>query len=408
MLLIIAVRNIFRNKRRALMCAAAVCIAVFFAIFMQSGMQGSLNSIENVVQLFDTGMVNISSAEFEEQKEYYPVQYPIPLEFAEKINSIKGVSSVLPRITSYATLQDSNVKHALLWGIKTEDELASHHFNLTKRSDGIIAGRYPQTGANECAIGFRLAEKMELGIGDEVPLKTVSAQFSDKMWSPKIVGIFNFDYRKFDEDVLVVSFERLQRLLVMPDSTQQLFVYADKKTNTIELAAQIKNIADEGTVVKEWQDNYFVALMRQSSKVMFLVYLVFQIVASFLIINTVLMIIHERIKEIGMMGSLGMKRGEIVLVFFFEAVFLSVFGAFAGSLLGGISTFIVSLFPIDFNAMMEGAAKEMPMSGTLYVAFSPSIILQGFLIGVVVASLCTLIPSLKSAFVKPAEALGRG
>jgi putative ABC transport system permease protein len=138
-----------------------------------------------------------------------------------------------------------------------------------------------------------------------------------------------------------------------------------------------------------------------------IIYLVFQIVASFLIVNTVVMIIHERIKEIGMMGALGMNQFEIVTVFFFEAVFLSVAGSLAGVLLGGIATLIGSFFPFDFSSMTGGALKDYPMTGTIFLLFSGGILLKGFLYGVVTASICTLIPSLKSAFVAPVEALRR-
>jgi putative ABC transport system permease protein len=141
--------------------------------------------------------------------------------------------------------------------------------------------------------------------------------------------------------------------------------------------------------------------------IFYVIELVFLIVASFLIVNTVVMIIHERIKEIGMMGSLGMTRAEIVRVFFFESVFLSVFGSLAGVVLGGIVTFVGSLFPLDFNAMMGGGFTAYPISGTLFLEFGPGILATGFFFGVIIASICTLFPSLKSAFVEPVEALRR-
>jgi len=108
-----------------------------------------------------------------------------------------------------------------------------------------------------------------------------------------------------------------------------------------------------------------------------------------------------------MMGSLGMTRREIVEVFFFEAMFLSVLGSLAGVVTGGAAAFIGSRFPIDFNSMMGGGFTDYPTSGTLFLAFNGEILLTGFLFGVVIAAVCTLIPSLKSAFVEPVEALRR-
>ncbi|MDR1956096.1 MAG: FtsX-like permease family protein [Treponema sp.] len=411
-LVTIAYRNIWRNMRRTVFCISAAAIAVFFTVFMQAWMAGMTDNIEEVVRVFDTGHVSVVSSRYEAEKEYYPVQFPIgdgvPVAELEKLaQSVKGVKAVLPRITAFATLQDSTIKHALLWGIRVQEELALNNFNLTDRTHGLVEGRFPEPDRNECAIGTRMAEKAGLRIGDHLPLKTVSAQFSDKMWSPVITGIFQFDYLKYDEDVILVDFARLQRLLVLGEGTQQLFIYADDSSQSRAITNELKSRWGAETVVRDWRDNYFVTMMQQSTMVYVVVYLVFLIVASFLIVNTVVMIIHERIKEIGMMGSLGMTRREIVQVFFFEAVFLSVLGSLAGCIIGGIATWVFSFFPLDFNALTGGGFKEFPMAGTIVLSFDPAILLQGFLFGVVITSVCTLIPSLKSAFVEPVEALRR-
>ena len=119
----IAYRNIWRNGRRTALCVVAVAIAVFFNIFMQSWIDGMMDSIEEIVRTFETGHVNVVSAGFEEEREYYPVQYPIAEgrsadELAAAIEALRGVRAALPRITAYATLFDSTVKHALLWGVR--------------------------------------------------------------------------------------------------------------------------------------------------------------------------------------------------------------------------------------------------------------------------------------------------
>jgi putative ABC transport system permease protein len=394
------------------MCVVAVGIAVFFTIVMQAMMGGMNKGIVDVVQVFDTGHVSIASQEYEADKEYMPVQYPVAggRSFAElegAVRAIPGVRAVLPRIMAFATLQDSTVKHGILWGINAAAETGMKHFNLTDRSDGLVEGRYPAPESKECAIGTRLAEKAGLRIGDRIPLKTVSAQFSDKMWSPRVTGIFEFDYQKYDEDVIIADYERLARLLVMGESVQQLFVFAEKAAQSRAIAAELSSLLGRGDVVREWRDNYFVSMMEQSQIIYYLVELVFILVASFLIINTVVMIIHERIKEIGMMGSLGMTRREIVQVFFFESLCLSVLGALAGAALGGAVTLAGSFFPLDFTAMMGGGMKEFPISSTLFLQFSPAILGGSFLFGVGIAAVCTLVPSLKSAFVEPVEALRR-
>ena len=408
----VAYRNIWRNGRRTALCVVAVAVAVFFNIFMQAWIVGMVASIEEVVRTYETGHVNVSTEEFETDKEYYPVQYPVAedrilSELLLELESLPGVMAALPRITAYASLFDSTIKHALLWGVDMEKELKINLFNLADRTDGLVAGRFPVAGSNEAAVGTEFARKAGIKIGDPLPLKTVSAQFSDKYWNPTVVGIFEFDYRKFDEDVIIVPIDRLQRILVLEEKTQQIFVYGENAGKSRELKALVAQVVGNGHVVREWGDNYWVAYMRQGNIFYVLIFAVFQVVASFLIINTVLMVIHERIKEIGMMGALGMTRTEIVTVFFLEAVFLSIFGAAVGTVVGGAASLIGSIFPINLDTITGGGMKEFPMAGTIFIAFSPAILLQGFLFGVVVSAVCTLIPSLKSAFIQPVEALRR-
>jgi len=412
MLIKIAYRNIWRNKRRTFFCIAAVGIAVFFIVLYSSMIEGVIRNMHEVGQIYDLGHVKVVSSQYEAENEYMPVQYPVAdgkswKELAASIKEIPGVRAVFPRISSLATLQESTTKHAVLWGLCIEDEMTANHFNLTDRSDGLLEGRWPASGTSECAIGRVFAHKSGLSVGDRIPLKTVSAQFSDKMWSPVITGIFNFDYIKYDEQFIIVDIERLQRLLVLGEGTQSLVIFADNEKESAAIAAKVQNELGQGNVVTEWRDNFWVAIMEMVTPIYTMIFLVFLIVASFLIINTVVMIIHERIKEIGMMGCLGMTRTEIVKVFFFESLFLAMFGAFAGVIVGGVIAGIGSVYPIRMGDMYGDTFSEMPLGNAIFLGINPFIIIRAWLLGVVVASLFTLIPSLKSAFVEPVEALRR-
>lgn len=414
----VAWRNVGRNRRRTALSVTAVGIAVFFNIFMTSWMDGMFKSIGEVVRVFDSGDVSAVSARYDQDREYYPVQYPLAdtrdgAALLAAAAAIPGVEAALPRITAYATLFDSTVKHAVLWGLDIEAETAAHPMNITKRGDGLLEGRFPEPGKNECAVGAAFAKKAGLRIGDRIPLKTVSAEFSDKFWSPEVTGIFSFDYRNADESYILADVNRLSRVLGMDGGIQQLALFLDRPSEASRVRSELRGVlaAVPGSpgddVVREWADNYWVAMWSSMTFLFVAVFLVFQIVASFLIINTILMVIHERIKEIGMMGALGMTRAEIVGVFFLEAVFLSVLGSLAGAAVGALVSWLGSLYPFDVNAIMGGGMKDLPMAGTLYTDFSLRSVAEGFAFGVLVSSACTLFPSLKSAFIEPVEALRR-
>ncbi|MDR0375984.1 MAG: ABC transporter permease [Treponema sp.] len=407
----IAFRNIFRNFRRTMFCVVAVAIAVFIIIFFSSFINGMLQSISEVVQVFELGHVRAVSAQYEAESEYSPAQYPVAeykslAATLDQIEAIPGVRAAFPRIATYASLQESVVKHAALWGMSMRDESAINHFNLTDKNDGLVEGRYPAPDSNECVVGARFAEKTGLKIGDRIPLKTVSAQFSDKLWSPVITGVFRFDYAKWDKETIIADFTRLQRLLGLDDASQQIIVYGDSQELSARIARDMGPILGADDIITEWKDQYWVVMMKMYEPIYFVMYLVFLVVACLLIVNTITMIIHERIKEIGMMGSLGMTRGEIVKVFFFESLFLAMAGATVGMFLGGLLTGIGQFFPMRWTTF-AGEYDNMPLANTIFFHFSVGELLRSWLMGVVVASIFTLFPSLKSAFVEPVEALRR-
>lgn len=408
----IAFRNIFRNIRRSIFCIVAIGVAVFFIVIMLSFLNGMLKSYNYTLKTYELGDILIHSKEFENKKEFFPLQFPIETEediatIVEKIESINGVKSVNLRITAIATLTNSNVKHAILWGVDFEKEAKINYLNQKEKSNGLTKdSKIPDKIKNEALIGYRLAKKIGLNIGDTIQMKIVSSQYSDKFFMPKIVGIFDFDFLTYDNNYIIIPIEKLQKIGNLQGMTQQIFVYLDNPENSSKIIKEIEKIFDSNTtIVKDWKKSYWVSMLQQAQIIYAIIYIVFVIVASFLIVNTIIMVIHERIKEIGMMGALGMKKGEITMVFFLEAVILSKIGSFAGIIVGGILTAILQNFPISVEAMTGGI--EMPISNTIYLSFSFIYLIEAFLFGVIISGICTIFPSLKSAFIEPVEALRR-
>lgn len=415
----IAFRNIFRNFRRSLLCIIAIGVAVFFIIGAMGLIGGMMSSIPKVLKKFETGDIYITTQEYEKKKEFmplfYPINYPENEETSiEQISAIEGVEKVLPRMSTYTTLTDNVVKNAILWGIDFDEENGFHHLNMRDKNNGIVKGRYPEKTSrgsykNECVLGVNLAEKMNIQIGDRIPMKFTSSQYSDKFYLPKVVGIIDYDYSSINKNYIIIPYDRLQKMAYLSGKSQILYIYIDEDYPAQEIAAKIDTLLntgrDEKFVIKTWKENYFASMVIMAQFFYGIIYAVFIIVASFLIVNTITMIIHERLKEIGMMGSLGMTRTEIVGVFFLEAFYLSLIGSIAGVLTGSLFNFIGSFFPIDLMTMTGGV--DMPASNTLYIKSSLLYTLSGFLLGVIISSCCTIIPSLRAAFIEPVEALRR-
>lgn len=410
----IAYRNIFRNIRRSILCIIAISIAVFICIFMISFMNGMIESLTKTIAVFETAHIQLYTNEYKEKKDFLPLQYPIEApnnnldDYLSQLESIDGIKKAFPQIKSVVTLTDSDVKHAFLWGFDLDKEFEFHDFNAANKDDGLVEGRFPLPGKNECAIGKRFAEKLGLKIGDDLTFKVLSSQFSDKFASPVITGLFDFDYRTVDLKYIIMPLDRVQKLVVLKNKAQTIQLFVDNVKDIPEVTDRVAEfVKDSNLTAIHWEDgSWYYSYVKNVGLLMYnIIFAVFIIVASFLIVNTIIMVINERMKEIGMMGALGLDRIEIVQVFFLEAVCLSLLGSILGAILGGVLTGIMSNYPIDYEAMAGGA--EVSISNTVFIKFSIQYILGGFLYGLILSSLCTILPSLKAAFIEPVEALRR-
>ncbi len=410
----IAYRNIYRNRRRSTFCVLAVAISVFFIVAMAAVMEGMMDNFRRKVITYETGHVLITSNDYERKSAFLPVQYPVEPEnrdlgaLLRELKGLPGVEVVFPRIRTRVSLLNSVAKSALLWGIDMEQELPHNLFNYKTRNANrcLVEGRYPAEEANECAIGFRLARKMGVGVGDKVQLRIVSSELSTKYYFPVVTGIVDLNLAEMDKNVVIIPFERAQRLTALQGRTQtlQLFARSEGEAASVLDAVKAELRGREDLSIKPYTLHPFLTILKVSEIMMSIVYIIFMIVASFLIMNTVIMVIHERMKEIGMMAALGMTRAEIVLVFFVESLVLSGLGSALGCLASGAATLILSYVPIDLSSMME---EMLPVNNTVFVKFSPSIIGTGLLYGLSISAACTILPSLKSAFIKPVDALRR-
>ena len=127
--------------------------------------------------------------------------------------------------------------------------------------------------------------------------------------------------------------------------------------------------------------------------------------ASFVVINTLIMIVKERTQEIGMMSSLGLKKSGILKLFIYEGTAMGVIGSFIGALLGGVLTKYLASTGLDFSQAFEGIGEDIMMSTVIYPEHSISNMIFAFFLGVIIVAIASIIPARRAANLEPTEAL---
>jgi putative ABC transport system permease protein len=116
--------------------------------------------------------------------------------------------------------------------------------------------------------------------------------------------------------------------------------------------------------------------------------------ACFVLINTLIMIVNERTREIGMMSALGLNAREILYLFTMEGVIIGFWGSAIGVVIG-----------IDFGRAIDGISVDLTLESVIYTVFSLENLIFAFILGVVVVTVACMLPARMAARLEPNEVL---
>ncbi|MBU1076834.1 MAG: FtsX-like permease family protein, partial [Spirochaetes bacterium] len=412
-----ALRNIGRNKKRTILSAVAIGMSVLFICFMKSYIGGFFGNAKENVFAFQSAHVKVVNKDFLKEEKLMPLDlsvYGYDKDYKEVINlvkKVKGVKHVFPR-TKFGAIVNLKGKWKNLLGFALDPELEAP---INPLKEKIIEGRMFQEfapGRYEIVMGEVLAKELGVKVGDKVTMMTKTAEEGLGHMTFQIVGISSYGVPEFDKMFFFIPLSVAAKFLKMENEVMELGIYLEDFNESIPVAEKINTILeskpDNPYVALAWESQsggQFYKAFAMAENIYNVVYLVFMVLASLVIINTTMMVIYERMKEIGTIAALGMRGTEIVKLFFYEAVIISIIGSFAGVIGGGTLSFIFFKTGINVAKLTGGAMNDMSISNIVYTYFGVDLLVFAFVYGVVVASLCALIPASKAARIQPVEAM---
>lgn len=402
----IAFRNIKRNKRRSILSGSAIAVATMIIVLMFSMINGMLIDIEWNVTSYATGHVRVRNIEYDKNEMFNPLHLNISgaEQRIREIDAIPEVSIVVPRTTFPGVVyrgEDSYKMQGV--GVDFTKEL-----EFQKLAEHVVEGRIPEPGKNEVLMGFGLAKNMDLTIGDKFTVLTNTVYRGSNGMTFTVVGLVHFIISGMNTTTFYAPIDRVQRLVKANDAVTELLIKIPNGANTKTAAAAVQAVLDKDgsseLMAKPFQELSFTySWIEIAQRIYDIMALVFFILASSVIINTTMMVIFERMKEIGTIGAMGMTGGEIQKLFFLEAFYIGLLGALAGVILGIGLTILLSITGIDFSASMEGI--DFDISNIIYPKLSLRSTLFVYIYSVAVSSLATILPTRKAAQIEPVEAL---
>jgi len=399
----IAARNIGRNKKRSFLSLSAIAVAVMGIVFFSGYLKGMTGDLVRNVKTFYSGDIRVQHEDYERYGYLNPLHLRIEdfESVAAEIEQDESVALTSPRITFPAAVyREEETFKATGLGVDFGRETGFQNLE-----DYIVEGRMPGAGKNEALVGTGLAREIGVGTGDKVTVMTTTMRRGTNAVTFRITGVVRFPLQELNKTRILVPLDRAQRLLRMGPSVSEILVKLKEGANAAETAARLQEgLGEDVLAFKTWDEgSVSYGYIKMATAVYNLSALFFFLLASSVIVNTTMMVVFERVREIGTIGALGMTRGQIVRLFLFEALYLGIIGSAAGAVLGIGIVVSLSITGIDLSNALQGV--DMEISGRIYPALNPVLTIFAFFYSIGIAGLTSLIPSGRAARIEPVEAL---
>ncbi len=398
----IAWKNIWRNKTRSSIVMLAVAFGLFGGTFASAFMNGMSEQRIRTGILTEVSHIQIHHPEFLNNND---IKYSIK-DLENKIHEIESMDAVMaasPRIklTTMANTAETGTG-VTLNGIDPEKEKrVSNLFEFVKEGN-----YFSENKKNQILIGKELAKKLDVKIRSKI---IITFQRTDGIISSgafRVTGIFETNNAGFDNTQVFVNEKDIARLLSFgPNQAHEIAILINDKELAKQKADQLQNMYPN-LLVRDWKEiKPELGMLSDMMKQMMIVIIVIILLAlGFGIVNTMLMVIMERTREIGMLMAVGMKKSKIFSMILLETIFLSITGGIVGLILCYAVIIIFSKTGIDLSLYAEGL-ESIGYSTKVYPGIDFTFYFQVVFLTIFTGVVASIFPAIRALKLKPVNAI---
>jgi putative ABC transport system permease protein len=398
----IAIRNIKRNIRRTTITVATIFFGVFVIILASGVVKGFQN--ETTIHMIETrtGDIQIHKTGYRETLDILPLDLSIKFnDVLNGVSEIKGVEEISGRILFSGQLVTQE-ESAVLFGksIDVFKEVAI----CPRVKDNMVIGEFlTPEDKNEIVLTEDLYKKLGVDIGDTVLLFATSKEGAINATELIIKGVFHSTLPDSSKKLGYIPLRTAQELLLMDGVVTEVVLKKGKNYDHNTIVEEMKNkFAGYEFEINTWEEieQTFRQMIENLGFLSIVVSAILFIIVFSTVMNTMLMVVLERTREIGTLMAIGFKRRHILSLFLFEGAIKGLIGGVIGTVLGFIIVFILNTTGVPFyRPGVEGAAYIIRPEIDL------NIIVLSFLFSVGAAVLASLYPANRGSKMDPVEAL---
>ncbi len=403
-LLKIAWRNVWRNPRRSWVLVTAIGMGIFSFIGSTTFMDGfAFQMVDSAIDL-QGGHIEIGKRGHHDNPTIRSfIAEPRVVE--EALAGLEGVRYA-PEVRAPGMANSpEQAAGVVIHGVEPAREPDVTVIARTVTEGGYLS---PEGKANEVLVGAALAKRLKVRLGEKIVLMANDLQNDVSAGAYRVVGLFRTNNTEFDKANVYLHIDEARRLLGY--DAEAVTVFSLRLDRGVKLDPLVETLRARleplGLEVLSWKDRFpllVLAMEAYDYSIIMLVVILFTAVA-FTLVNAFLMVIFERIREIGIMMANGARPRQIRFMLYFEAIFLLLLGLGAGAALSALALGYWVVNGMDLSSFAAGLGAY-GIGTVVYPYFDWGHLGLGFLLIVVMVFLSVLYPAYRAGRFEVVEAL---
>ena len=400
----LALRNLFRNTRRTVITSGAVVFGVALQVLGWGLVDGLDDNFLRAVATTTTGDILLRPPDYPEDGLSYP------LEHAELPPALKGFTGESAARVFFSGRVVHKADAARATGIGYDPDA---DYRVFPRERWRVQGVWPEKDQAQVALGQAMARLLGVGVGDEVRVQGRTVDGAQNAMSYVVTALVHTDNGQIDNTAVWMRMAAADELLQLKGRRTHLSLrlggFEDPAKVRDRLQAEGAFVGADGrawtahTTREEAADMLAINDIRRRA-ILILVGVIMAIAATG-IANTVIMAAYERVREIGTLLALGMKRSEVSGLFLVEGALLGLGAGILGASLGSIGVLYWQANGIELGEELMKANGDLPVSAIIYTRFNWEPVLASLLFSAVIATGASVQPALFASRLNPADAV---
>jgi len=395
--LIIAWRNLWRNKRRTLITVASIFFGVLISTVMSSMQEGSYSAmIDNIVKFY-SGYIQVHNEKYWDNKTINNTFTPSD-SLEGYIQSIPEIINFAPRLEFFALASSEEItKGSVIIGIDPVREN-----QITEIGKWIDQGDYLHEGDDGLLVGFDLAKYLQLSVSDTLVMIGQGYHGVSAAGKYPIRGILKFPSPELNKQTIYMDIKNCQEFFTSEGRLTSMVLMVENQYQLPKAMRQLKSRIGSPYRVMSWEEMHpdILQMIEADRDGAVIMKAILYIIIGFGIFGTIMMMIIERRREMGVMVAIGMQRHKLATILFFETIYIGLIGVLAG-FIGSVP--VITYYyhnPIQLTGDAGQTYIDLGFEPFLYFSWLPSVFYNQVITVFVITAFIAIYPMITAGRLK--------